>query len=148
MLEYALGILGVIGLVYFTRRQDMRDGVISILMSWLAWCWFIISTGIYEPWHAGIVFDSAAAWWLLRNPSTKLKSVLASLFCVQITMHVGYGVNIIATGSAYWEAYYRQTQITGWLQLLVLGGWAIGHLVGRAMPVWRSFRLESSRQDR
>lgn len=148
MLEYALGILGVIGLASFTRRQDMRDGVIAILMSWLAWCWFIIATGVYEPWHAGIVFDSAAAWWLLRNPSTKLKSVLASIFCVQITMHVGYGTNIIATGSAYWEAYYRQTQITGWLQLLVLGGWAIGHLVGRTMPVWRNFRLESSRQDR
>lgn len=135
MLEYALGIAAAMLLAWLVRDRSVTDGVAATTLSWGAWCAFILLTGQYEPWYAGIVFDATAAWWLLRNPTNKMKSVLASIFCIQITMHVAYGLNMAFYGAADWQAYYIRTQVTGWLQLLILGAWAGGNLVMRYVPV-------------
>lgn len=147
MLEYAIGVCLAGVLAYSLRSHDMSDGFLAVAASWLAWCLFIVATGIYEPWHFGILIDSCAAWWLLRHPSSRMKSVLASIFLVQIAMHIAYGGNILLRGSADWEAYYSQTQFTGWMQLLIVGVWGIGLLAGRALPIGSSLHLSRNKKD-
>jgi len=94
---------------------------------WMLWSGFIMATGIYEPWHFGIVIDGLAAWLLLRAPSCRPRTVLAALYCVQIAMHIAYGI-VVLTAAPDYRAYYDRLKIIGWLQLFLVGGWSIGSL--------------------
>lgn len=140
MLEYALAIVVVAVICKMSSDKAMSEGLAAISAAWAAWSGYILLTNDYEPWAAGIIFDSAAAWWLLRRPSTKMKSVLASIFCIQITMHIAYGLNVLVYSSADWQSYYDRTSIAGWLQLLIVGGWGIAGIIMRHNSLRASVR--------
>jgi hypothetical protein len=132
MLAYAIAIIAAGALTLTAKRLDVAFGWCAIFFSWAAWCCFIIVSGIYDPWYAGIIFDGATVVALQRHPSSQMKAVLSAIFLVQILEHITYGGVILFRGSADRAAYLAHLSYTGWAELLVLGGWAGG-------STWRRF---------
>lgn len=126
MTEYGFALAGMLALALLSRRWEIMLSGLVVTASWAAWCIFILATGDYEPWYWGIVIDGAAIALLLRSPSCRVRAVLAALFTTQIVYHVAFGFVTLRFGNADWEAYYTQTQVTGWAQLLIVGGWGGG----------------------
>lgn len=137
MAEYAIGLVILAILAVLTGRREIVSSAMVVALSWTAWCGFILATEIYEPWHFGILLDSAAAWFLLRNPSSRMKALLGSIFTVQVSMHVAYACVLMVSGSADYDSYYNQLSVTSWLQLFIAGAWAGGSNIYRLMPVRR-----------
>lgn len=135
MPEFALALVICFPLAMAAGR-DIWQSFTVLLGVWLAWCGFIILTGIYEPWHFGIVLDGLAARILLNHPSCRMKAVLGGSYCVQIAMHVAYGIVIITNGEPNVDAYYDRLSIIAWAQLVILGIWAGGNIGGRILRYW------------
>lgn len=144
MASYAIALACVMILAVLSGRRDIIASMIVVTASWMAWCLFILATEVYEPWQWGIVIDAAAAAALLRNPSSRPKAILAAAFITQIAAHIAYGTIMLTTGSADYEAYYTQTSLTGWAQLLICGGWAGGSILRRIVPWRRLFHVSGS----
>lgn len=138
MLEYGLALGVAMALAVWSGRREIAMSAIVIAGVWAAWCLFIMATGDYEPWYWGIIIDGAAIRVLLHSPSCRVRATLASLFVMQIAAHVAYGAVLISMGAADWQSYYIQTQLTGWAQLLVIGGWGGGVVLRRIVRDWRS----------
>jgi len=119
-----------------SRDRVAMLGASIVVGIWMLWSGFIFATGIYEPWHWGIVIDGLATWVLLRAPTCRPRTILAALYCVQIAMHIGYGIVVMTTAPDY-EAYYDRLKIIGWLQLFLVGGWSIGSLWHRLLRARR-----------
>lgn len=147
MADYAIAVFVVMALAVLSMKREIITSMMIVAATWGAWCLFIMATENYEPWQLGIAIDGAAAWYLLRHPSSRPKSVLAAIFCVQVAMHIAYGTVLLTAGAADWQAYYAQTSMTSWAQLLVVGGWAGGHLLRRIVPVRRRVPLLGHRSD-
>lgn len=137
MTSYGTALVLIAILALLARSRDAWTAWLAVTLSWLAWCGFIIVTRIYDPWWFGVFTDSAAAWILLRHPSTRIRSIIGSLFAVQILMHLAYGAQKTLFGVAGYDAYDLDLSLTGWMQLLIVGGWASGSAISRAMDIWR-----------
>lgn len=138
----------VVGLVaWIARERAITHAALVLLASWLLWCGTIMFTsgltglGIlphhHYPWYAGIGIDAFAAWALFREPTNKIKATIAAIFWVQIAMHMAFGAVLIIHGSADGVAYSQNLSITGWIELLLLGGWSVGRAGGRLHRLWR-----------
>lgn len=131
MVIYGYALCGMMILAFLSGRLEIILSALVVASSWFAWCMFIMATKIYEPWHFGIALDSAAAWFLLRTPSSRPKSILGAFFTLQIAMHVAYAAVLWWSGTADHEGYYRQLSLTSWGQLLIAGAWAGGSAARR-----------------
>ena len=126
MTEYGFALAAMMALTLLSRRWEIMLSGLVVVASWAAWCIFILATGDYEPWYAGIVVDGVAIAVLLRAPSCKTRAVISALFAAQVAAHIAYGIVLWWAGDADWQAYYTQTQVAGWAQLLIVGGWGGG----------------------
>lgn len=135
MIGYGLALSGVLLLALLSRKSEIMFAGLVVLASWLAWCGSIIVTGDYEPWYCGIVIDSLAMCALLKLPSCKGRAAVAALFGAQVAAHVAYGSVLWLAGTADWQAYSTHLDVTGWLQLIIIGGWG-GGLVWRRFVHW------------
>ncbi len=142
MLPYAIGTLIVGVLTIYARDRDEAGSYIVVTASWLLWCGCIaflwaIGHPDYEPWYAGILIDALAAYFLYRHPSNKVKATIAAIFCLQITIHMAFGGLKLSHIPANGDVYADYLSITGWLELLLVGGWAGGHTGHRMYRFWR-----------
>lgn len=130
MVEYGLALGAALVLALLSERREIVWSAAIIIASWALWCLFILVTGDYEPWYWGILIDGLAimalTWRGFNPPPGRFRAVIAALFTTQIVYHVAYGFVALQFGNADWEAYYMQTQVTGWAQLLIVGGWGGG----------------------
>lgn len=96
---------------------------------------FVVASGIEDPWAWYIAMDAAAAAIVLHQPAGKAQSVIGSLYMAQIVVHGVYAASGDAVSK---DAYWQVLIALAFAQLLVLGGWTIGHHGGR---IARYFRL-------
>lgn len=96
---------------------------------------FVVASGIEDPWTWYIAMDAAAAAIVLHQPAGKAQSVIGSLYMAQIVVHGVYAASGAAVSK---DAYWQVLIALAFAQLLVLGGWTIGHHGGRLA---RHFRL-------
>jgi len=142
MVEYGFALAGMLALALLAKRWEVMLSAMVVAGVWAAWCLFILATGVYEPWYWGIFIDATAIGLLLRAPSCRIRAVIAALYTTQVGAHVAYGGVLIWTGAADWQSYYTQTQITGWAQLLIVGGWGGGLVLRRIMSDRRGSHLQ------
>jgi hypothetical protein len=147
MYSYGTAFAVVGTLAFLARDRDVLRATAIVLASWVSWCGAIMFTsgltalGLVEhhhyPWYAGIGIDAYAAWALSRDPSNRIRATISAIFCVQIAMHMAFGLVKLLHGSADGDLYAQNLSITGWVELLLLGGWSIGRAGGRLHRLWR-----------
>lgn len=147
MYPYGAAFAAIGAVVWIARERTLTHATLVLLASWLMWCGVIMFTsglttlGLlphhHYPWYAGIGIDAFAAWSLFRDPTNRIKATIAAIFCVQIAMHMAFGAVMMLRGSADGELYAQNLSITGWIELLLLGGWSIGRAGGRLYRLWR-----------
>lgn len=133
--DFALLAIGVTAIA--SRNRDVWFMYAIVAMVWCAWSIVIMATGLYEPWGAGIVIDGAAAALLLRHPSTRSRAALGALYCLQIAMHIAFGVVQITRGPVAVDQYADWPGYIGWAQLAIVGAWASGSGGRRVIDRWR-----------
>lgn len=155
MIPYLIGTFIVLILTAAARERDVSEAYIVVTGSWLLWCTYIVLSWAigypdFEPWHAGIVIDAVAAYYLYRHPTNKIKATIAAIYCLQIIIHMAYGGIKISHTPDNGDVYAGYLSITGWFELLLLGGWSGGHAWRRLDPVrWlvRSYRRSAHHRD-
>lgn len=145
MTEYGLALSCMILMAMLSRRREVILSAVVVMASWVAWCLFIVVTRDYEPWYWGIGVDAIAIAALLSAPSCRIRSIIAAIYTTQIAAHIAYGGVLMWTGAADWQSYYTQTQLTGWAQLLIVGGWGGGIFLRRIMSDRRGRHLQRHR---
>lgn len=130
---WALAICGV--LIIAARNSSVL--LYAVLASnWCAWSLFITLTGIYEPWQFGIVVDSAAMLVLLHRPSNRIRAILAASYCIQVAMHIAFGLVVMTRGVSDVDLYANWLGYIGWAQLSLVGGHAGGGIWRRVRHRW------------
>ncbi len=160
MLPYGIATAIIGTIVWLARERALTHAMAIVTASWMMWAGVIMMTSAlttlgylphhHYPWYAGIGIDAFAVWSLSRDPTNRIKATVSAVFCVQIAMHMAYGVRTLMYGSADGELYAINLKFTGWIELLLLGGWSVGsagdrllHRVRRVVPTPR--RTSNSR---
>lgn len=122
------------------QLQDWQllRSAIAVLANWAFGIAFNYTTGITDGWWFNICIDTGAAAAILWHPAGRWQAVLGVTYCVQIAMHLGYGVVLLLQQTPDPMAYYHWLTVIAFAQLVVLGGWTGGALVSS-----RNSRVES-----
>jgi len=130
MLDFAPFAVGVglcLTLSALAHDRTILRCAAVLAATWVVWSAFIAVTGINDPWGLGIALNIGAGSLLLMHPAAKTQAFLGATFCVQVAAHIAYGGILITGGKPDYNLWYEFDTAVGWLQLLTVGGWAIGH---------------------
>jgi len=134
MLDFAPFVVGValcLALALLTHDRLILRCASILAAVWAIWSAFIAATGVYDPWWFGIGLNIIAGGILLMHPATKTQAFLGATYCVQVAASIAYGGVIMTGGMPDYDRWYEFDTIIGWVQLLTVGGWAIGHNIRR-----------------
>jgi hypothetical protein len=96
----------------------------AVLGNWIVNTAFVIVTGIHDPASWFIVTDALSARIVLHQPAARAQAAIGAVYMAQILMHCVY----LVSDPAIAEPRYWQVLIAlAFVQLIVLGGWTIGH---------------------
>ena len=146
---YAMGLL-LTAVLCVLAWWKVRDGALlrsfaAVAVIWAAGAAYVSETRIYDPWPLSMALDIMAAMIILRHPAGLFQALLGVLFMLQIAMHIGYAA-AKGNGSADIYLYYDALTYAGWVQLMVLSGWASGRLgKDRIDRAWRRVAPTSGR---
>jgi len=128
-------VLTICPLAIFFGEGALRRCGIAIAVNWCLAMAFVLGTGVFDPWLWFIAIDFAAAFIILWQPARFAQLVLGCLYVIQIAMHGAYG---FAQNSAAANTYLSRLDMVLVAQLLILGGWAVGH-------IYKGFRVHHGR---
>lgn len=142
MIEYGTGSALAGSLCFLAWKWDVTRAWLIVVGSWLAWCAFIIGSMAldmpnYDPWQFGIFETSVAGWLLLRRPYSRIRATIGAVFFLQAMMHIAFGAQETFGDGGDTVLYRQFNDITGWIQLFLLGGWASGTGLWRLDPAFR-----------
>lgn len=122
-----LGPLIVICVMTITTGiGPMRRTAIVLALNWLVNTAFVLATGVYDPWLFYLITDSISAWIVLYPPRGRVQSLIGGTYLAQIVMHAVYGISKFLHPDISAERYWQVLTILGFVQLLIIGGWAGG----------------------
>lgn len=142
-------LLVVVALTMTTGVPPMRRTAIVLFIAYWVNTLFVLRTEVYDPWLFFIISDFVAAWAVLYQPAGRVQSVIGGLILTQIMVHFLYGASKFfnpETVSA--DAYLQILDVLGFLQLILLGGWAGGHWIAVAYRAVCRRRAHHSRAAR
>lgn len=123
---YALGLAALLPMAVYARSWQLWLAYLVIALDWLVLSALILVTGIYEPWQLAILVDGAAAFFLLRHPSNAARAVLGATYCIEITMHVAFGMVQLRHDASSIDLYVNWITAIAYLQLSLVFGGACG----------------------
>ena len=107
------------------RGQIMRT-IGAIVACWIVGYTYIHNTQNWDPWAFNILLDGITALAIMWRPAGNAQGYIGILYCIQIAMHIGYGIrDWLGMPTDRW-AYYDGLTFIAWCQLLVLAVWAGG----------------------
>ncbi|MEZ0243320.1 MAG: hypothetical protein ACAH11_08090 [Sphingomonas sp.] len=123
-LLYGFGLAGAMVAASLTvtafPNWQLARAALVVFANWVAGTVFALATDITDGWWFSIAIDALAAVAILYGLSKQWQVALGLTYCLQIVMHLAYGL-LPATGP--WPYYSALTAIA-WLQLLLVAGWS------------------------
>lgn len=147
---YVYGLIAIIALTGITalfRRADrwqLLRTVGAISLCWLIGYAHAQSTMNYQSWQFNILLDTLTALAIMWRPASNWQGYIGALYCLQIAMHIGYGIRQLAGGPTDDVQYYDWITAVAWLQLAVAGGWSGGIWRRSVVGRWRGHRAAGS----
>lgn len=120
----ALVFCGLLFVSRLTRNGDIMLSAGVLAGVWMLWSGFIFATGNYEPWQWGIFLDGVAAFILTLPGASRQRALIASLYWVQISIHVSYGWVTLNSAHPPHEIYTAAIDFLAVLQIFFVGGHA------------------------
>ena len=99
---------------------QLARAALVVFGNWVAGTVFVLATDVTDPWWFNIAIDAVAAGLIFYRLSGQWQVALGLTYCLQIAMHIAYGV---IESTAPWPYYSALTAIA-WLQLLLVIGWS------------------------
>lgn len=123
-LLYGFGLAGAMVAASLTvtafPNWQLARAALVVFANWVVGTVFALSTDITDGWWFSIAIDAVAAGVILYRFSNQWQVALGLTYCLQIAMHLAYGLLIAAQA---WPYYSALTAIA-WLQLLLVAGWS------------------------
>jgi NhaP-type Na+/H+ and K+/H+ antiporter len=123
-LLYGFGLAGAMVAASLTvtafPNWQLARAALVVFANWVVGTIFALSTDITDGWWFSIAIDAVAAGVILYRFSNQWQVALGLTYCLQIAMHLAYGLLISAQA---WPYYSALTAIA-WLQLLLVAGWS------------------------
>lgn len=107
--------------------SPIRRTAFVLLANWTVNTAFVIASGIHDPWAWFVAVDALSAAIVLHQPAGKPQSVVGGLYMAQIVMHGVYGTLKLSGDPIAESNYWQLLTALAFLQIVVLGGWTIGH---------------------
>lgn len=107
-----------------------RTGAV-LAVNWTILTAFVIASDIHDPWWIFIPIDAASAAIVMHQPAGKQQSVVGSLYMAQIVAHGVYGALKLGGESASANGYWQILSALAFVQLILVGGWAVGRYGGK-----------------
>lgn len=140
MPEYILGLVVVAVLSLTLAHPPMTRTCLAIVGNWALNTGFVMLSGNPTAawWFAAV--DIAAAAVVLRHPAGRVQAAIGWVYVAQIIAHFVFIVR--ADEAAAYDYWLLLTRLA-WLQLLLLGGWAVGRWgkIARSRAVRRRAEL-------
>lgn len=128
--EYFLGLLVALFLTAFRRDAEQFKVAAALFANWAA-CWALGRIGVGADWRWLFMVDYATGLSLALVSASRAPLVVVGIYVVQCIAHAAMA---FASGSASAIYYYLVIlSWTAWAQLIFVGGWAGGSMVG----LWR-----------
>jgi hypothetical protein len=124
---YLAPLIVVFCMTIMTGIGPMQRTAIALALNWLVNTAFVLSTKIYDPWLFYIIIDSISAWIILYQPAGRIQSVIGWTLIAQVVMHSVYGISKFLHPDISATRYWQVLTIIGFVQLMILGGWAGGY---------------------
>lgn len=145
---YAAALLITAALTGFTARRKLNATIercmVAVLLNWGAGM-AVSMAGWTDAWPVNIALDTLTAVVILWHPAGRWQAALGVTYCVQLAMHIGYGVRRLLDYPADAMSYYDWLTWVAFLQLLIIGGWNLGLWGGGLVARWRGDRSASAR---
>lgn len=100
---------------------QLARAALVVFANWVAGTVFALASGITDGWWFSLAIDTLAAGVVLYRLSNQWQVALGLTYCLQIAMHLAYG--LLVSASDPWPYYSALTAIA-WLQLLLIIGWS------------------------
>jgi len=99
---------------------QLARAALAVFVNWVAGTVFALTTDITDGWWFSLAIDAIAAAVILYRLSGQWQVALGLTYCLQIAMHLAYGL----LSSAHAWPYYSALTAIAWLQLLLVAGWS------------------------
>lgn len=138
---YLAPLIVVVMMTLSTGVATMRRTALVLFFNWLVNTLFVLTTQVYDPWAFFLAVDALSAMVLLYQPAGRVQAVVGGLYMAQIMTHGIYGAcKNFAAPSLSVDNYLQILDMLGFVQLILLGGWAGGHWVRVAYRAWHRRR--------
>jgi len=123
-LAYGFGLAAVMVAASLTvtahPNWQLARAALAVFANWVAGTVFALATDVTDGWWFNMAIDAAAAAVILYRLSSQWQVALGLTYCLQIAMHIAYGL----LGKADAWPYYSALTAIAWLQLLLVAGWS------------------------
>lgn len=102
------------------RNAAMFRTILAIAFNSILANTYTLATGETSPWHVFMVLDVLAATIILVQPAGRIQAIIGWTYVAQLAMHTGYALN---GASADPVIYWWSLTVSGYVQLLLVGGW-------------------------
>jgi hypothetical protein len=99
---------------------QLARAALVVFANWVAGTVFALATDVTDGWWFSLAIDAIAATVILYRFSNQWQVAMGLTYCLQISMHLAYGM---LTSAQPWPYYSALTAIA-WLQLLLVIGWS------------------------
>ncbi|MCW3849202.1 hypothetical protein OF829_18340 [Sphingomonas sp. LB-2] len=99
---------------------QLARAALVVFGNWVVGTVFALTTDITDGWWFSIAIDAIAAGMIFYRLSSQWQVALGLTYCLQIAMHLAYG--LIAAAEPW--PYYSALTAIAWLQLLLIAGWS------------------------
>lgn len=150
------GAVALLGLGTGQRDAALSAGL--VLLSWAAGTIYTVVTGDYEGWQMSIAVCGIVMLLLLKYPPNiwrhqrpdHWRVAMAVMFGLQIVLHSAFGAANVFGFHPDFACYANSITFTGWIELLIAGGWScgpVGHGIYRAWHRSRRVRHVAHHRD-
>lgn len=127
VLEYFLALLAVLFVTALRRDAEQFKTAGALFANWTV-CWGLGQAGAGADWRGLFAIDYTTAVLLALFSTSRPPLVVVGIYLVQCLAHAAFAY----VGSTPATTYYYLVALswTAWAQLIFVGGWAGGSLVG------------------